>query len=435
MDKKRYWLALGAVGFLLLAVATHGAPAATATSLIAPSDEVVITLGDPITANGPGVTISGSTATIVAGGTYRVTGTLADGMLAINTTETVEVILDNASITNTTGPAIKVIDAPGVSVVLASSSTNTLVDGPSYSGAKGTLFSNDPLVISGDGALMVTGHFKHGIVSDDTVVIEGGRITISATTDGIHANDNITVNGGTIDVTQSNDGLESEGNFVIAGGALTVAAQDDGIVSADTLVVSDGSLEIVSGDDGLNASNGIAIDGGQIFVDATGDAMDSGGALAIHGGLTVALGGEGEESGLDCGACEIAFGGGTVVATGGTNSTPSSASQQYVVVLDSTPASSLIDIEQGGTGGTTLLTFEVSKAYQNMLFTSPAIEPSMTSVGLIGGTVSGGTNFHGLITGATYSGGHLWVTFTTNTVVTYVGAIPVWRLLFPFSVS
>ncbi len=420
----------------------------TAGSPDSVDDVVVIILGDPIMVMGSGAIASGSILTITAGGAYSATGTLTDGMININTTDEVELILDGVIITHTTGPAIKVTNAEKVSLVLADGTSNTLVDGATYSDsdAKSTLFSNDTLEISGGGALVITGNYKHGVASDDDLIINSGNITIVSTVkDGFHANDNITVNGGTINILQaSSDGFESEGTFLVAGGALTLSVEDDGLIGADTFTITGGTINVLSGvegiesknnivindgaitiavsDDGLNATNDITINGGQVYVNAAADAIDSNGTLNLNGGVLVALGGNAPEGGLDCDNCQIALNGGIVIAAGGANSTPSSSSAQRVVVLGSRPVDTVIHIEQDD--GTDVLTFKVSKAYQSMIFTSPDLAANTTYIAYTSGSVSGGTNFHGLYTGATYSGGSAWATFTTNAVVTYVGGTP-----------
>jgi hypothetical protein len=421
---------------------------ATATPTVTPTpsgETTVIYLGNPITVSGPnagGAVVSGSTVTITAGGTYRATGTLTDGMIDVNTTGEVELILDSVAITHASGPAINVTGAEKLSLVLAAGTSNTLIDGTANT-LKGALFSNDTLEISGDGALAVTGKYKHGIASDDDLIINGGSITIVSTVkDGFHANDNITVHGGTIKAIQTgSDGLESEGDLVVAGGTFTLTVADDGIVSADTLTINGGTINVTSGvegiesknniivnagaitiavsDDGLNAANDITLNGGQFYINATADAVDSNGTLNINGGVIVALGGNVPEGGLDCDNCAIALNGGIVVATGGANSTPSSASTQRVVVMGTRTVGTVIRIARAD--GTEVLTFKVSKAYQSLIFTSPAVLANTTHTASTGGSVSGGTDFHGLYTGATYTGGTTWATFTTNAVVTYVG--------------
>ncbi len=419
-------------------------PEPTETPTPTPVAETVITLGAPITVDGPGVTISGSTASITTGGNYRATGALGNGMIAVNTADEVQLTLDNVTLTNPTGPAINVISAAKLSLVLADGTSNTLTDGATYSDTtlKATLFSNDTLEISGNGALAITGKYKHGIASDDDLIINGGNITIvSAATDGFHANDAITVNGGTIKITQvGSDGFESEGTFLVAGGTFNLAVADDGLIGADTftinggminitsgvegiesknrIIINDGAISIVVSDDGLNAANDITINGGQIYATASGDAIDSNGTLNFNGGVTVALGGNVPEGGLDCDNCAIAFNGGVVIGSGGRNSTPSSSSTQRVVVMGTRPVGTAIYIAQGATK---VLTFKVSKAYQSMIFSSPDIAPNATHIAYSGGTISGGADFHGLYTDATYTGGSAWATFTTSAVVTYIG--------------
>ncbi|MBN1537742.1 MAG: hypothetical protein JW908_13475 [Anaerolineales bacterium] len=57
-----------------------------------------------------------------------------------------------------------------------------------------------------------------------------------------------------------------------------------------------------------------------------------------------------------------------------------------------------------------------------MIFTAAGVLANTFHTAYTGGSVSGGSQFHGLYTGSTYSGGSVWTTFTTNSVVTYVGA-------------
>ncbi len=405
-------------------------------------DVVLITLGDPIAVDGSGAVVSDSTVTVVDGGTYRVVGELSDGMIQVDTQGSVELQLAGMRLANADGPAIYVVDASQVSVVLVSDTQNALRDGADYIDpvAKGTLFSNDSLVLSGDGALTISGSYQHGIASDDDLLIQGGNISIEAATDGLHANDNISVTGGTITVTGANDGIESEGDFVQDGGNLELTVADDGVVSQGPLTVNGGTIEVYAGfegieskdcivindgdisievtDDGINAAHDVTINGGRIFVDARADAVDSNGTLSINGGVIVGLGGNRPEGGLDCDRCSIAINGGVVVATGGENSSPATTSAQHVAVIGGMDVGSVLHIEQG-TSDT--LTFRVTKAYQSMIFTSPLLTADSEYTIYEGGTVEGGDEFHGLYTGAGYNGGSIWATFTTDETVTYIG--------------
>ncbi len=405
---------------------------------------VVIALGDTITVSGSGASVQGSTVSVTAGGAYIVSGTLANGAIHVDTTARVELILNGADITNASGPAIYVANAKKLTLVLAEGTTNHLTDGASYADpeAKGALFSNDSLEIKGNGALVVTGNYKHGIASDDDVVISGGDITIAAVTDGVHANNNITVEGGSITITDAIDGLESEGDLLVSGGTLTISIDEDGIIGAgpvtidggvidilsamegieskSNIIVNDGQITLSASDDGLNAATDLTINGGTIYADVSrGDALDSNGSLNINGGVTVALGAAAPEGGSDTDQGAFSITGGIMLATGGSNSMPTSdSSTQCSVLLGSAPVDTLVRIELDGSE---VITFRVTKDYQSMVLTTPSLQLNQTYTILTGGTVSGETEFHGLITGADYSGGNSEGTFTTSTTVTNAG--------------
>jgi len=403
-----------------------------------------INLGTTITYSGTGISVSGTTVTITAGGDHTVSGTLTDGMIFVNTTERVKLRLSGVNITNKSGPAIFISNADKAFITLVENTVNYLTDGTTYSvEAKGALFSNDTLEIKGNGTLHVTGNYKHGIACDDDIIIENGIIIIDkAVKDGIHVNNNLTVNGGNITITASSDGIESEGDIVVNAGTLTISAGDDGLVAATDVTTNGGTINILTAaegleskgdiiinagditvaakDDGLNATGNITVNGGNLYSNTTsGDALDSNGTLNINGGIIVASGANAPEGGADCDKSTFTVKGGILIAAGGANSTPSSVtSTQPSVLLGSAAANSVIRIEQGGTE---VLTFKVTKAYQNMLFTSPNLTLGKTYTVYSGGTVSGGTDFHGLYTGAAYTGGTQSVTFTTASVVSNAG--------------
>ena len=72
---------------------------------------VQITLnGSTITADNPGVTVDGSTATITAAGTYSLSGSLTDGQIIVDTADeaTVHLILNGADIINSCGTPLSI---------------------------------------------------------------------------------------------------------------------------------------------------------------------------------------------------------------------------------------------------------------------------------------------------------------------------------------
>lgn len=335
--------------------------------------------------------------TISAGGTYSVSGKLSDGQLIINTTERVYLELAGVSITNSSGAAIVVEDAKEITITLKAGTENTLTDGGT-SDYNATLFSNDTIVLEGEGNLSITGNQGHGIESDDDIIINEGNITITALTDGVHASDNITINGGSISVPSAYEGIESKGDIII----------------------NDGDINLLCSDDGLNAATGITINGGNIYTKATkGDAIDSNGAINLIGGTVVAVGAGQPEGGIDCDRNNFTLSGGTLIATGGTNSTPTeSTSTQPSVLLAGVAADTIIHLEDASGE---VLTFKSEIACQSIVYSSPQLEKGKEYTIYTGGTVTGGSNFNGLYTDASYSGGTKSSSFTTESMVTISG--------------
>ena len=158
-------------------------------------------------------------------------GQLADGDVVVDAGDsaTVQLILDNADITNTDGAAIAVMSAETAIVILADGSSNTLTDGSVYVLAEGedepnaTLYSKSDLTITGTGSLAVFGNYNDGIASKDGLVIDSGDITVVAVDDGIRGKDYVVVNGGDIDVTSGGDGIKSDNDEDPELGYVTIA--------------------------------------------------------------------------------------------------------------------------------------------------------------------------------------------------------------------
>ncbi|ROS79061.1 carbohydrate-binding domain-containing protein [Cellulomonas sp. PhB143] len=292
------------------------------------ADEVAIALGDgsaTVSADGDtsGVSVDGSTVTITAPGTYRVSGTLDDGQLTVASSAegTVRIVLDGADITSATGSPFVVEDADDVVVVLADGSENHLADAKKYDDTSedapnAALYSTADLGITGTGALSVEGSAADGITSKDGLVIESGNVTVDAADDGIRGKDYLVVSGGTLDVTAGGDGLKSDddedealGYVHLAGGTQKVTAGADGVQAQTDLVVTGGSLDVASGgghaaelgdDDsakGLKADVAVVVSGGDVGVDAADDAVHSGGIVTVtDGALTLASGDDGVHS-------------------------------------------------------------------------------------------------------------------------------------------
>ncbi|NMC77717.1 MAG: carbohydrate-binding domain-containing protein, partial [Chloroflexi bacterium] len=166
--------------------------------------------GDSISAEGQGVTVDGSTATITAAGTYSLTGSLSDGKIVVNSTDTgtVRLILNGASIYNSTSSPIYVQNAEKTIIVLADQTENSVSDGTSYvfesadeDEPHAAIFSKSDLTIYGNGTLTVNGNYNDGIASKDGLILSGGTVLVNAVDDGIRGKDYLVVKDGNITVT------------------------------------------------------------------------------------------------------------------------------------------------------------------------------------------------------------------------------------------
>ncbi|MFI2102787.1 carbohydrate-binding domain-containing protein [Isoptericola sp. NPDC019693] len=254
------------------------------------ADEVAVSLdGDTASASGDGVTVDGSTVTITRPGTYRISGTLDDGQVVVDSSAdgVVRLVLDAADVTSSTGAAIDVQDADQVSVVLADGSTNRLEDAAEYAdttsdnAANAALYSTADLAISGNGSLEVVGNANDGITGKDGLVIASGTITVQAADDAIRGKDYLVVSGGTIDVTAGGDGLKSDadddataGYVALTGGDVTVEAGSDGVQGFTDVAITGGTLTVTGSEEGIEAAT-IAVSGGDIDITSTDDGLNA----------------------------------------------------------------------------------------------------------------------------------------------------------------
>jgi hypothetical protein len=309
-----------AAGTAATVLAENATPYAADTGAAQSADAVEIALqGSAISAEGAGVSVSGSVATITAAGAYRISGALDNGQIVVNAGDDapVSLILSGATISSATSAPIYVQSAGAVTIMLADGTANALADGDEYvypsadaDEPNAALFSDDELTIAGSGSLSVDAHYNDGISSKDGLTIAGGTITVSATDDGIRGKNYLVVKGGAITVNAGGDGLKSDnaddptlGYIAIENGDFDITAGGDGMQAESDLVVSGGDVSVVAGggskaaisDDlsakGLKAAVNLTLDGGSFAIDAADDALHSDGDLSVNGGtFTIASG-------------------------------------------------------------------------------------------------------------------------------------------------
>lgn len=291
--------------------------------------------------SGEGASVAGNTVTISSAGAYLLSGELSDGQIVVDAAESdkIQLVLDGVTICRKDHAALYVKQADKVFVTLAPDSANSLSDKTDYllaegdSNVDGVIFSKADLTINGSGALTVTAHYKHGIVSKDDLVITGGTYTVTANGQGLSGKDCVKIKDGSFTIHAQGDGIQSDntedalrGYVYLAGGTFDITAATDGVQAETVLQIDGGRLQLSTGggsanastdsnrgwgdwpmmggeqqtqDDtpsakGLKAGTMLLISGGSFTLDCSDDALHCNGNLTIEQGtFTLASGDDG----------------------------------------------------------------------------------------------------------------------------------------------
>lgn len=335
--------------------------------------------GTSIACSASGATVSGSSITITAAGTWRATGSLTDGQIVVDVAEgagTVQLVLAGVDMACTDNAPVNIASADAVELILAAGTTNRLTQGSSWTAAYGddesnaALFSMADLTISGDsdgtGSLVLVTGYEDGICSKDRLLIESGNLTVTARDDGIRGKDALEVETGTLVVNSGGDGLVSDGSS-------TASTASDGLSGNDgSITIHSGSFTVVSGGDALSAAMDLNILGGEFN-------------LASGGGSSATLASDSSAKGIKAGSF-VGISGGSFVVSSADDCIHSGADLDIsggVFRLAANPASGQgIKFGPGSTNGTGLISGDS---------TDISISSSYEGVGGYNLTINGGT--------------------------------------------
>ena len=299
-------------------------------------------------------------------------------------------------------------------------------------------------ILGGTFNLTSTGRGGKGINVGGTLVIgqEG------ANNDDLNLN--VTTSGERITITQGGGGpwgggdyanpkgIKAQGNLTINSGNITVnctQTQNEGgecIESKATLTINGGNIEAYSKmDDAVNAAQNLTINGGIYYAHSdNNDGTDSNGTMFINGGFNISNGSRSPEEGFDCDNNQFKITGSTSIGTGGGTSNPTqNVCTQPSLKINTQPGYAIQVLKSDGT---VICTYQCPNftgggggGWGNsmvMLFTDPQLQTGQSYTVKYGGTISGGTNWHGYYTGnVTYSGGQS-TNVNVNSMVTTVSA-------------
>ncbi len=234
--------------------------------------------GDTASIEGTGASAAGSDILITEEGTYRISGTLSDGQIRVDSEGKVQLLLAGADITCSDSAPIYIMNAKKAFLTTEAGTENTLTDGIAYIYENETdnepdaaVFSKDSLTINGSGTLTVMGNYNEGITCKDDIVIASGTIHVQAVGNGIKGKDYVAVAGGDITVNAGADGIKSNnttdagcGFVYIQDGTLHITAQEDGIQADTEFIANGGTVYVTSGGGAANAPAHTQDFGGQM---------------------------------------------------------------------------------------------------------------------------------------------------------------------------
>lgn len=213
-------------------------------------DGTTATVENPFAFDGVQVSLSGADVVVTSTASdeveYKLSGASTDGLFKIYSDKKYQITLNGLDLTNADGPALNSQSSKKGTIKVQGGTVNNLCDAKKYTKStedqKGTIFSEGQLIFKGAGALNVRGLNKHAICSDDYIEVDNSTIKVlQAASDAFHANDSVLIYGGQLHLTADGDGIDCAGPIIVASAAtdtleVTLAGEDAACLKSDTLV-------------------------------------------------------------------------------------------------------------------------------------------------------------------------------------------------------
>ena len=235
---------------------------------------------------GSGYEIVGTALTITTAGTYRVTGSCAEGSISVGKSLSgVTLILDNLTLTSSSTAPLAVKKGSDVSVHLTGVSTLTDNEDPAnetssdatvaeaFEGAAVKVKSGSTVTFCGDGDLNIVANAKNGIKGGSTsslIFNQSGTVTVTGS--GKYY-------GGTVSGAAVNNAVACDGSIVFNCGSYVIKATGDGVKSDPDATDASAGTAI-----DLESAGAITVNGGSFDIDVDGDAFQADTSLTVNGG-------------------------------------------------------------------------------------------------------------------------------------------------------
>ena len=307
--------------------------------------ETDIRLADAGVEAGAGVEVDGDSISIVESGSYRLTGTMTEGHIAVEA-DGVELIWDGAQIACSTAAPLSTRGDLALTLTENGGALEDLRRARDMDDDGAAIDAGGKVFVSGAGSLNVTAQAGHGLRASG-LTLEGGALNVAAGGNGVHLEAEagetaFELTGGQLAVEADGIGVYAGGDAALRGGDLRLTSGADGLYVEGALTVSGGAAQVSAGGGAGAAShtaayydsffgydpfdlffgspyyggydNGgyearvydavsaaeIVMEDGSFVLDASGDALRADGALTMTGGaLSITCGGDGLRAGGD----------------------------------------------------------------------------------------------------------------------------------------